>query len=39
MDYMGTYTLKETSSPSEIAELTRKFQSWQPPAGITMEAN
>ena len=39
MDYMVTYTLKATSSPSEIAALTRKFQSWQPPAGITMEAN
>ena len=39
MHYMVIYTLKETSSPSEVAALLRKFQSWQPPAGITMEAN
>ena len=39
MLYMVTYTIKDTASPSEMAALTRKFQSWQPPDGLTMEAN
>ena len=39
MLYMVVYNQKDTASPSELAALTRKFQSWQPPDGITMEAN
>jgi hypothetical protein len=39
MQYMLVYSLKDTASPSEVAALTRKFQSWQPPDGITMEGN
>ena len=39
MHYMLTYTIKDTASPSEQAALTRKFQSWQPPDGLTMEGN
>ena len=39
MHYMLTYTIKDTASPSEQAALNRKFQSWQPPDGLTMEGN
>ena len=39
MQYMLVYSLKDTASPSEVAALLRKFQSWQPPDGITMEGN
>ena len=38
MHYMVCYTLKDTATPSEQAALVRKFQSWQPPNGLTMEA-
>ena len=39
MQYMVVYTPKDTPSPNEQAALLRKFQSWQPPDGITMEGN
>ena len=40
MQYMVVYTVKDTASPSEMAALTRRFQSsWQPPDGLTMEGN
>ena len=39
MHYMICYTIKDGASPGEQAALARKFQSWQPPDGLTMEAN
>ena len=39
MQYMIVSTVKDTASPSDMAALIKKFQSWQPPAGLTMEGN
>ena len=39
MQYMVVYTVKDTASPSDMTAILRKFQSWQPPDGVTMEAN
>jgi len=39
MQYMIVSTVKDTASPSDLAPLIKKFQSWQPPAALTMEGN
>ena len=39
MQYMIVSTVKDTASPSDLAALIKKFQSWQPPAGLTIEGN
>ena len=39
MQFMAVYTPKDTASPGDMAAITRRFQSWQPPDGITMEGN
>ena len=39
MQYMIVSTVKDTASPSDLAALIKKFQSWQPPADLTMEGN
>ncbi len=39
MQYMVVATQKDTASPSDVAAVLKKFQSFQPPAGLTMEGN
>ncbi len=37
MQYMIVGTLKDSASPSDTVTIVKKFQSWQPPDGLTAD--